>query len=413
VKAIVLAAGYGKRLMPITSNRPKHLLEIAGKPILRRILDSLQDNDVIEHIFVVVHQFSEQIEGAVNHWYNNDKSKATKISFVFQPEPLGTGDAVHCVTGKMDSSDSFLVVYGDLILGNAISDIISRYQKLPKDDGIILGVHMKDANKYGVLEFVNNKLVRIQEKPNQTLVSGLINGGLYILPPVMKEHVANLQLSERNEMEFTDVITSLIESGTSIELLELREGWYDIGHPWQILEANAYALELEKNEFSQLGEIEAGVNINGILHLSKTAKIRSGVYIEGLVYVDDGADIGPNCYIRGSTYLGKNTRVGNACEVKNSVIYSNTHVAHLSYVGDSILGEYCNLGAGTITANLRHDDKNIKVTTRGKREDSGRRKLGVIMGNQVKTGIGVNILPGVKISSGSKIDASENVKRDV
>ncbi len=82
-------------------------------------------------------------------------------------------------------------------------------------------------------------------------------------------------------------------------------------------------------------------------------------------------------------------------------------------MGDSILGEHCNLGAGTITANLRHDDKNIKVTTQGKREDSGRRKLGVIMGNQVKTGIGVNILPGVKISSESRIDAGETVKKDI
>ena len=73
------------------------------------------------------------------------------------------------------------------------------------------------------------------------------------------------------------------------------------------------------------------------------------------------ADVGPNCFIRAGTSLGRNVRVGNACEIKNSVVMDGTHVGHLSYVGDSMFGEKCNLGAGTITANLRFDDGVIKM----------------------------------------------------
>ena len=101
-----------------------------------------------------------------------------------------------------------------------------------------------------------------------------------------------------------------------------------------------------------LGTIEQGAHLIGPVTVAESARIRSGAYIEGPVFIDEEADVGPNCFIRSGTSLGKKVRVGNACEIKNSIIMDGTHVGHLSYVGDSVLGEKCNLGAGTITANL-------------------------------------------------------------
>jgi bifunctional UDP-N-acetylglucosamine pyrophosphorylase/glucosamine-1-phosphate N-acetyltransferase len=92
---------------------------------------------------------------------------------------------------------------------------------------------------------------------------------------------------------------------------------------------------------------------------------------------------------------------------------SRTHIGHLSYVGDSILGGDCNLGAGTITANLRFDDENVKVRVKSRSLDSGRKKLGVIMGDRVKTGIDVSIMPGVKIGHDSWIGPNVTLTRDV
>jgi len=185
----------------------------------------------------------------------------------------------------------------------------------------------------------------------------------------------------------------------------------DIGRPWDLLEANKRALE--RSHLGVRGEVEGGVHLEGPVHLEEEARLRSGAYVEGPVFIGEGSDVGPNCYIRPFTSLGRNVRVGNACEVKNSLILDGTHVGHLSYVGDSIIGANCNFGAGTITANLRFDKGSVRVRVKGEVMDSGRSKLGVIMGDNVETGIGARFMPGVKIGEGSWIGPSVTVYRDL
>jgi len=123
--------------------------------------------------------------------------------------------------------------------------------------------------------------------------------------------------------------------------------------------------------------------------------------------------VGPNCFIRAGTSLGKKTRIGNAVEIKNSIIMDKTHIAHLSYVGDSIIGENCNFGAGTITANLRLDEGNIKMTIKNKKTNTGKRKLGIIMGDNVKTGINTAFMPGIKIDPNTRISSNLKVTYDI
>jgi UDP-N-acetylglucosamine diphosphorylase / glucose-1-phosphate thymidylyltransferase / UDP-N-acetylgalactosamine diphosphorylase / glucosamine-1-phosphate N-acetyltransferase / galactosamine-1-phosphate N-acetyltransferase len=141
--------------------------------------------------------------------------------------------------------------------------------------------------------------------------------------------------------------------------------------------------------------------LKGEVVVEKGALVRSGAYIEGPVHISQGCDIGPNCYIRPSTCLGPGVRVGAAVEVKNSIIMAKTHIPHHNYVGDSLVGERCNFGAGTKVANLRFDDRPVKVTFKGELIDSGRRKLGVIMGDDVKTGINAMIDAGTIIFENS------------
>jgi bifunctional UDP-N-acetylglucosamine pyrophosphorylase/glucosamine-1-phosphate N-acetyltransferase len=147
--------------------------------------------------------------------------------------------------------------------------------------------------------------------------------------------------------------------------------------------------------------------------VAEHARIRSGSYIEGPTYIGEGSDIGPNCYIRPYTSIGRGVRVGNACEIKNCIIMDKTHIGHLSYIGDSVIGEDCNIGAGTITANLRLDVKPVKMVIRDEIVDSGRLKLGVMMGDDVKTGVGTLLMPGVKIGCNSWVGPNVIVNRDV
>jgi bifunctional UDP-N-acetylglucosamine pyrophosphorylase/glucosamine-1-phosphate N-acetyltransferase len=131
------------------------------------------------------------------------------------------------------------------------------------------------------------------------------------------------------------------------------------------------------------------------------------------VYIGRESRIGPNARIRPSTSIGDNTFVGASCEVKNSIIMRGTRVPHLSYIGDSIIGENCNVAAGTITANIRLDEKVIGVNVKGRMQSTGRKKLGVIMGDAVQTGINANLMPGIRIGSGALIGPATVVLEDV
>jgi len=132
----------------------------------------------------------------------------------------------------------------------------------------------------------------------------------------------------------------------------------------------------------------------GNVILGAGVEIKPGVHIEGNVIIGDGSVVGPNCYIRGSTSIGHNCRVGNGVEIKNSIIMDNSKVPHLSYIGDSVIGEHCNMGAGTSSGNLRHDHKNVKVLVKGKVVESSRHKIGFFAADWTQTGVGTMIYPG-------------------
>ena len=168
---------------------------------------------------------------------------------------------------------------------------------------------------------------------------------------------------------------------------------------------------MEKSEI--YGEIEDGVTIHGTVFVGENSIIRSGSYIMGPVYIGNDCDIGPNTFLRKCTCIGNRVKIGNAVEIKNSIIMDDTNVNHLSYVGDSIIGANCNIAAGTNIANLRFDDGNVKLTVKKDRIDSGRRKLGVIFADNVKTGINSSFNPGVKVGLNSKIGAGAIISKDI
>ena len=135
--------------------------------------------------------------------------------------------------------------------------------------------------------------------------------------------------------------------------------------------------------------------------------------IEGDVVIGAGCKVGPNCYIRGSTSVGDGCHVGQAVELKHAILLGKTNVGHLSYVGDSVLGEKVNFGAGTIVSNLRHDGKAHRTMVAGQLIDTGRRKFGAIIGDGVHTGIHTAIYPGRKIWPGQTTRPAEVVDRDL
>ncbi len=405
MKAVVLAAGKGERLIPLTEKRPKHLLPVGGRPLLEWSLTGLKESGVSE-VLLVTHYMEEQIK----EHFGDGSSLGLEISYARQDDMRGTADAFRIGKEYIDDEE-FVGFYGDLFVQpSGLKALLKAHR--PGETTLSV-VPVADPSQTGVVELEGDLITNIVEKPPPgEEPSNLGNAGMYVFTPEIFQRIKETGLSSRNEYEITDSLKALIESGSTIRGVMLPDnGWLDVGLPWNLLEANSRALSSLNPSVD--GEVEDGVHILGPVKISEGARVRSGTYIEGPVYIGPRSDVGPNCYLRPSTSIGADTRIGNACEVKNSVVMDGTHIAHLSYVGDSIIGKGCNFGAGTITANIRFDEKNIIVNIKGERVDSGRRKLGTIMGDDVQTGVNVSLMPGVKVGSGAWIAPGLTIYRDV
>lgn len=183
-------------------------------------------------------------------------------------------------------------------------------------------------------------------------------------------------------------------------------------YPWEILQVNSAVVDaLPESDIR--GSVSPLAEIDGNLHLGEGSRILPGVFIEGNVTIGKNCRIGPNAHIRGNTSIGDNCIIGNAVEVKNSLIAHHTSVAHLSYVGDSVLGSHVNLGAGTILSNYRHDGKNHRSMIQGNLVDTGLEKLGAIIGDGVRTGANTVVYPGRKIGNARTTHPGDLVKHDM
>jgi bifunctional UDP-N-acetylglucosamine pyrophosphorylase/glucosamine-1-phosphate N-acetyltransferase len=374
-------------------------------PLLEWPLRGLAEVGISEAL-IVTHYMEDQIKAQLG-----DGSRlGISISYARQDKMKGTADAF-AVGEAFVGDDEFIGFYGDgFITVESFKAVLDAHETGETTLGVI---PVDDPSRLAAVELDGDRVTRLIEKPPKgEAPSNLANTGIYVFTPEIFDRIRDTGLSSRGEYEVTDSIVSLIESGANVKAAILpSKGWMDVGQPWDLLEANARALSDLSS--SICGDVEDDVSILGPVHVEKGARIRSGAYIEGPAYIGLGSDIGPNCYIRPCTSIGSGVRIGNACEVKNSIIMDGSHIAHLSYVGDSVIGERCNFGAGTITANIRFDKKNVKMNIKGFSVDSGCRKLGAVVGSDAQTGINVSLLPGIKIGSGAWVAPGLVVVEDV
>lgn len=391
LKAVILAAGKSTRTWPLTENKPKPLLKILNKTILENTLNQLQG--IVKEAVIIIGFKGEQIKEKFGNNY-----KGIKLTYIAQNEPLGSGHAL--LQAKNSLENQFIVLNGD--------DFYSKkdIKKCLKHDYCILLQKVENPSEYGEVCIKGKKVTDITEKPAEPK-SHLVNTGVYVL----KKDLFSIELkkSPRGEYEILDYLRPLIKEG-KLEY-ETADEWQPLTYPWSLLSINEKAILKAKKKIE--GTVEKNATIKGEVVVGKGTIVKSGAYIEGPAIIGKNCSIGPNCYLRSGTTIGDNSKVGNAVEIKNSIIGDNTHVSHLSYIGDSILGDNVNIGAGTITANLKHDNQNVKSEVKGELKDTGRRKLGVIMGDSSKTGINTSFYPGRKMGYKTFTMPNEVVKQDV
>jgi UDP-N-acetylglucosamine diphosphorylase/glucosamine-1-phosphate N-acetyltransferase len=383
MKAVILAAGEGTRMRPLTYTRPKVMLPVANRPMLEHLVRELCAVGIREFIMVVGYH-DEQ----VRDYFQYGEKWGVRIEYVNQRSQLGTADALRQL--QQLAGARFLVVNGDAILRR---DDLARFLK---SRGNAMGVcEVSNPRGLGVVQTDGKKLVRIYEKTDNP-PSRLANIGLYLFNREIFEAIADTPQSLRGEYEITDSIQILVERGWPV-LCHAISYWLDLSRPWDLLSANEQLLKDLPEE--NRGEIEPGAYIKGPVQIGKNSLVRSGSYINGPVIIGANCDIGPHCFIRPATTIGDHCHIGAGVEIKNSIVMRGRKIPHLNYVGDSVIGEDCNLGAGTIIANLKLDKKNIMIEG----VDTGRRKLGAIIGDHVEVGINASINVGCVIGNNTLI----------
>ncbi|HUR24785.1 MAG TPA: bifunctional sugar-1-phosphate nucleotidylyltransferase/acetyltransferase [Candidatus Thermoplasmatota archaeon] len=402
MQAILLAAGKGTRMWPLATRTPKPLLEVAGRSLLWRMLDALAAAGASECIVVVGHG-GERVTAAASAWRGG-----MVVRCVPQGEPRGTGHAVAAAAPHV-KEDCLLAMADGLVEAATL-------QALAQAGGFAVAAQrVADPSRYGALRVQGDRVLGVEEKSERPS-SDLVNTGFYRVPLAAVQECAGLRPSPRGELEFTDVLAAWAARG------EVRwtaaEGWRDVGAPWDLLVAHEalmgptldFLLDGVSSGVAGNGTVEDGVHVRGRLFVEAGAVVKAGTYVEGDVYIGSGARVGPNSYLRGPVAIGAKCHVGAATELKNTILLPGAHAPHLNYVGDSILGEGCNLGAGTVVANLRHDDATVRVHHKGKRVDTGRRKFGAIVGDGAKTGVNASLNPGTLLGPGVLVPAGAAVK---
>lgn len=392
MQTVILAAGRGTRMRPLTDSIPKPMLPVGDRPLVAHVADAAITAGASELVFVIGYA-GETIRSQFGDVYRD-----TPITYVEQEEQQGTADALRAASPVLDE-EAFAVLNGDMLVEP--NELDPLYDSAPA-----LGITRVDnPTEYGVVDIDDNGMITgIVEKPSDP-PSDLANAGAYTFPATALSHLDSVAQSSRGEFELTDVLAQVSQEEGVVPIRFDR--WLDVGRPWELLAAMEWKLATLTTHID--GDVSERSTVDDPVVIEEGARIREGVTLEGPIYVASGAEIGPNAYVRGPAVVGEDARIGHAVEVKQSILFPGATIGHLSYVGDSILGHDVNFGAGTNVANLRHDDQPIHTTVKGERVSTERRKFGVVVGANVKTGIDTNLNAGIVLPSDSYTLPGESI----
>ena len=400
MKTVILAAGKGDNLKPFTDTRPNPMISVAGEYLFDHSLNLLKKAGISDIYVVVGHQkekLIEQIGERMNDGLN--------LQFVEQKRAGGIGDAVLSVRDKILPGEYFLLLYGDIVTAENIFSKIQ--QSFHAFKGPVASICLPPSNEMFGNVFLNAhmNITRIVEKPKGDNLGNYVLAGVYILPESF------FKLLEKNQRSMEKAMQELVrQEGLRASMWE--DDWLDVVYPWEILRANQIIMDSWKHsEIAKTAILEANVTIQGIVHIEDDVVIKAGAVLEGPCSIGKGCYVGNSSLIRSYTALGDNCSVGYGVELKNCVVQKNSHIGRLSFIGDSVLGEKVDIGAGTMTVNRALDWSTIKVKNKQKNLDTGRTKLGAFLGDGVVIGAGNSIEPGTVVSPGTVLPAHFSVTR--
>jgi mannose-1-phosphate guanylyltransferase/phosphomannomutase len=369
VKAVVMAGGEGTRLRPLTSNQPKPMVSIVGKPCMEHILELLREHGFTEVIVTVA--FLPQ---AIRGYFGNGEALGMEIGYSVEESPLGTAGSVRLAAKQLD--ETFLVISGDALCDVDLGALLAFHKE--RDAAVTIGLKsVENPLEFGiVVTDEEGRIERFLEKPSWGQVfSDTINTGIYVLEPEVLRHVP----TDRPYDFSKELFPYLLEMGRPLYGYVMDGYWQDIGNLDQFRQANFDALD-EKVQLN----ID-GIRIRGNVWLGEGVEVADLEQIEGPAFIGNycriaaGATLGPHAVLSNSVTLRERTRV------TRSVVDASTHIGRSCLVEGAILGRSCD-----IRAHVRIHE-------------------GVAIGDQVAIGAESVVMPGVRIYPYKEVESGSHI----
>jgi UDP-N-acetylglucosamine diphosphorylase/glucosamine-1-phosphate N-acetyltransferase len=350
MQAVILAAGEGKRIRPLTRTRPKALIPVANRPIIDYPIEALLACGIRE-IIVVVGYRKEQV---IRHLNTLD----IPLEVVVQPKQLGTGNALKVTRDII--SDRFLVLPGDNFI-----DAVSLARIADAGPAVLVKEHPYPSN-FGVVTTSGKNLSAIMEKP-ETAPSFTVSTGIFSFNSEM--------LSTLDENDLTDAVNRMIGEGQKIEVIPAHD-WWDAVYPWDLLSMNRKLIEQVVPK--KAGTVEAFTHLKGGVSIGKNSVIGPHCTIQGPVIIGEDCTIGPFTCIRPYTSIGSEVRIEPFCLIENTIIMNDVTIGPSSHISGSIIGEGVRMGdhSSTVPASNLLEIEGIPI----------RGVFGAITGDGVKIG---------------------------
>ena len=400
MKAVILAAGKGSKLNPFSNTRPIPMISIAGKALLDNSLFQLKKAG-INDVYIIVGHHKEMIQDFVAE----KSDSGMNIHCLEQKNNGGIGDAVLTVKEKISPGEYFLLIYGDTLTDENIYS--KTQQSFHSFKCPVASICLPPSNESFGNVFLNAqmKINKIVEKPKGNNFGNYVLSGVFVLPESF------FGLLEKNKRSMEKALKALVQEGELMASMWENE-WLDIVYPWEILKANRIILDSwNESSIAKSAIMESNVTMQGVVNIEEGAVIKAGAVLEGPCSIGKGSYVGNNSLIRSYTSLGNNCSIGYGVELKNCVVLDNSGIGRLSFVGDSVIGENVDIGAGCMTVNRNLGWEKVQIKNGKTILPSGLKKLGAFIGDNVIVGAGNTIQPGTVISPGKTLSACYSVKK--